>query len=71
MHPATGYSVATSLRLGPVVADAVLRGAGPAELRALVRSRRRRATLALLGLGPAGGAVAMLRLARLMAPADR
>ena len=27
--------------------------------------------VALLGLGPAGGAVAMLRLARLMAPADR
>ena len=51
VHPATGYSVATSLRLGPVVADAVLRGAGAAELRALVRSRRRRATLALLGLG--------------------
>ncbi|MCW2584195.1 MAG: hypothetical protein JWQ53_2985 [Klenkia sp.] len=51
VHPATGYSVATSLRLGPVVADAVLRGASATELRALVRSRRRRATLALLGLG--------------------
>ncbi|SCX55115.1 lycopene beta-cyclase [Klenkia marina] len=51
VHPATGYSVATSLRLGPVVADAVVGGAGPAEVRSLVRSRRRRATLALLGLG--------------------
>lgn len=51
VHPATGYSVATSLRLGPVVADAVVRGAGPAELQALVRPRRRRTTLALLGLG--------------------
>ena len=51
VHPATGYSVATSLRLGPVIADAVVRGAGPAELQALVRSSRRRATLALLGLG--------------------
>ena len=51
VHPATGYSVATSLRLGPVVADAVVGGAGPGELQALVRSRRRRATLALLGLG--------------------
>jgi hypothetical protein len=27
--------------------------------------------VALLGLGPAAGAVAMLRLARIMAPADR
>jgi lycopene beta-cyclase len=51
VHPATGYSVATSLRLGPVVAAAVRGGAGPGELQALVRSRRRRATLALLGLG--------------------
>lgn len=51
VHPATGYSVAASLRLGPVVADAVLRGADAAEVRALVLSRRRRATRALLGLG--------------------
>ena len=51
VHPATGYSVATSLRLGPMVADAVVGGAGPAELQTLVRSRRRRATLALFGLG--------------------
>ncbi|MEI4272183.1 lycopene cyclase family protein [Klenkia sp. LSe6-5] len=51
VHPATGYSVASSLRLGPVVADAVVGGAGPAEVAALVRSRRRRATLGLLGIG--------------------
>ncbi|MCO7219237.1 lycopene cyclase family protein [Klenkia sp. PcliD-1-E] len=51
VHPATGYSVATSLRLGPVVADAVVGGAGPAEVAALVRPRRLRATLGLLGLG--------------------
>jgi lycopene beta-cyclase len=51
VHPATGYSVAASLRSGGVVADAVLAGADEAAVRALVRGARRRATLGLLGLG--------------------
>ncbi|MCZ2820729.1 lycopene cyclase family protein [Modestobacter sp. VKM Ac-2977] len=51
VHPATGYSVATSLRAGSTIADAVLAGADAAAVRALVRSARQRATLGLLGLG--------------------
>jgi len=51
VHPATGYSVAASLRAGGTVADALLAGADAAAVRALVRSARQRATLGLLGLG--------------------
>ena len=51
VHPATGYSVATSLQIGGAVADAVLAGADAAAVRALVRSTRRRATLGLFALG--------------------
>ncbi|MCZ2827297.1 lycopene cyclase family protein [Modestobacter sp. VKM Ac-2986] len=51
VHPATGYSVATSLRTGAAVADAVLAGADADAVRALVRSARRRATLGLFALG--------------------
>jgi len=51
VHPATGYSVATSLRTGGAVADAVLAGADAAAVRGLVRSTRRRATLGLFALG--------------------
>ncbi|NEK93883.1 FAD-binding protein [Modestobacter muralis] len=51
VHPATGYSVATSLRTGSVVADAVQAGADAAAVRALVRGARRRATLGLFALG--------------------
>jgi lycopene beta-cyclase len=51
VHPATGYSVATSLRTGGAVADAVLAGADAAAVRALVRGARRRATLGLFALG--------------------
>ncbi len=50
VHPATGYSVASSLRLGPRVA-AALAGGGPAAARRAVRAARPRATAALLGLG--------------------
>ena len=48
MHPATGYSVASSLRLGPRVAAALAAGADP---RPVVRAARPRTTAALLGLG--------------------
>jgi lycopene beta-cyclase len=48
VHPATGYSVASSLRLGPRVAAALAGGADP---RRAVRAARPRATAALLGLG--------------------
>ena len=48
VHPATGYSVASSLRLGPRVAAALARGGDP---RPVVRTARPRATAALLGLG--------------------
>ncbi|MGY1726495.1 lycopene cyclase family protein [Geodermatophilus sp. SYSU D01062] len=48
VHPATGYSVASSLRLGPRVAAALAAGGDP---RAVVRRARPRATAALLGLG--------------------
>ena len=51
VHPATGYSVATSLQTGGAVADAVLAGADAADVRALVRGARRRATLGLFALG--------------------
>ena len=51
VHPATGYSVAASLRAGSTIADAVLAGAGAAAVRAVVLSARQRATLGLLGLG--------------------
>lgn len=51
VHPATGYSIATSLRAGSTIADAVLAGADAAAVRALVRSARQRATLGMLGLG--------------------
>ncbi|MGY1650123.1 lycopene cyclase family protein [Geodermatophilus sp. SYSU D01119] len=48
VHPATGYSVASSLRLGPRVAAALAAGRDP---RPVVRAARPRATAALLGLG--------------------
>ncbi|MGY1736013.1 lycopene cyclase family protein [Geodermatophilus sp. SYSU D00684] len=48
VHPATGYSVASSLRLGPRVAAVLAAGGDP---RAVVRRARPRATAALLGLG--------------------
>jgi lycopene beta-cyclase len=48
VHPATGYSVASSLRLGPRVAAALAAGRDP---RPVVRTARPRATAALLGLG--------------------
>jgi len=48
VHPATGYSVASSLRLGPRVAAALAAGADP---RPVVRAARPRTTAALLGLG--------------------
>ncbi|SHG26901.1 lycopene cyclase (CrtL-type) [Geodermatophilus nigrescens] len=48
VHPATGYSVAASLRLGPRVAAALAAGRDP---RPVVRAARPRATAALLGLG--------------------
>ena len=51
VHPATGYSVATSLQTGGAVADAVLAGADAAAVRSLVRGARRRATLGLFALG--------------------
>ncbi|MFQ1004271.1 lycopene cyclase family protein [Modestobacter sp. SSW1-42] len=51
VHPATGYSVATSLQTGGTVADAVLAGADAAAVRSLVRGARRRATLGLFALG--------------------
>ncbi|GAA4753763.1 lycopene cyclase family protein [Modestobacter marinus] len=51
VHPATGYSVAASLRAGGTVADALLAGADAAAVRALVRGARQRASLGLLGLG--------------------
>ncbi|MGY1731111.1 lycopene cyclase family protein [Geodermatophilus sp. SYSU D01045] len=48
VHPATGYSVASSLRLGPRVAAALAAGG---DARAVVRRARPRTTAALLGLG--------------------
>ncbi|SFO71889.1 lycopene beta-cyclase [Geodermatophilus dictyosporus] len=48
VHPATGYSVASSLRLGPRVAAALATGRDP---RPVVRAARRRTTAGLLGLG--------------------
>jgi lycopene beta-cyclase len=51
VHPATGYSVATSLRTGGDVADAVLAGADAAAVRSLVRGARRRATLGMFAVG--------------------
>ncbi len=48
VHPATGYSVASSLRLGPRVAAALAAGRDPAPV---VRAARPRATAALLELG--------------------
>jgi lycopene beta-cyclase len=50
VHPATGYSVASSLRLGPRVAAALADGGVPAARRA-VRAARARTTAGLLGLG--------------------
>ena len=47
MHPATGYSVATSLRLAPVLADALATGAGPGDLHRLIWTRPALATHAL------------------------
>ncbi|MGY1673122.1 lycopene cyclase family protein [Geodermatophilus sp. SYSU D00710] len=51
VHPATGYSVAASLRLGAGVAASLTGGGGPAAARRAVRAARPRATAALLGLG--------------------
>ncbi|MGY1785031.1 lycopene cyclase family protein [Geodermatophilus sp. SYSU D00698] len=48
VHPATGYSVASSLRLGPRVAAALAAGG---DARSVVRRARPRTTAALLGLG--------------------
>ncbi|WP_369254803.1 lycopene cyclase family protein [Geodermatophilus amargosae] len=48
VHPATGYSVASSLRLGPRVAAALAAGGDP---RAVLRAARPRTTAGLLGLG--------------------
>lgn len=48
VHPATGYSVASSLRLGPRVAATLAAGADP---RPVVRAARPRTTAALLDLG--------------------
>ncbi|MGY1829502.1 lycopene cyclase family protein [Geodermatophilus sp. SYSU D01180] len=48
VHPATGYSVASSLRLGPRVAAALAAGG---DARAVVRRARPRTTAALLGVG--------------------
>ncbi|MEX5719459.1 lycopene cyclase family protein [Geodermatophilus maliterrae] len=50
VHPATGYSVASSLRLGPRVAAALADGGAPAA-RGAVRAARPRTTAGLLGLG--------------------
>jgi lycopene beta-cyclase len=59
-HPATGYSVADSLRLAPLVADALVEGGPPAARRAVWSGRaravhrlRRAGLHALLALGPA------------------
>ena len=48
LNPATGYSVAASLRLGPEVAAALAAGRDP---HPVVRAARPRTTAALLGLG--------------------
>ncbi|MGY1694262.1 lycopene cyclase family protein [Geodermatophilus sp. SYSU D00814] len=48
VHPATGYSVASSLRLGPQVAAALAAGRDP---HAVVRAARPRTSAALLALG--------------------
>ncbi|WP_175471871.1 lycopene cyclase family protein [Geodermatophilus telluris] len=48
VHPATGYSVASSLRLGPRVAGALAAGQDP---RPVLRAARRRTTAGLLDLG--------------------
>ncbi|WP_176449905.1 lycopene cyclase family protein [Geodermatophilus saharensis] len=48
VHPATGYSVASSLRLGPQVAAALAEGRDP---HVVVRAARPRTTAALLALG--------------------
>ncbi|MGR7026971.1 lycopene cyclase family protein [Geodermatophilus sp. URMC 62] len=48
VHPATGYSVAASLRLGPRVAATLAAGKDP---RPVLRAARPRTTAALLGLG--------------------
>lgn len=50
VHPATGYSVAASLALAPVVAAALASGGWDAARRA-VRTPRRRATAGLLAAG--------------------
>lgn len=52
VHPATGYSVATSLRLAPVLAAAVASGADGTDLHHLIWSRQALAThvLRLRGL---------------------
>lgn len=51
VHPATGYSVAASLRLGPQVAAALAAGGGPVAARQAVRSARNRVTAGLLQVG--------------------
>ncbi|WNV77144.1 lycopene cyclase family protein [Geodermatophilus sp. DSM 44513] len=51
VHPATGYSVASSLRLGPRVAAALAAGGDARAVRRVVRAARPGATVALLGLG--------------------
>ncbi len=48
VHPATGYSVASSLRLGPRVAATLVDGGDP---RPVVRAARPRTTAGLLALG--------------------
>ncbi|SNS42078.1 lycopene cyclase (CrtL-type) [Geodermatophilus pulveris] len=51
VHPATGYSVASSLRLGPRVAGALVAGGDGRAVRRVLRAARPPATAALLGLG--------------------
>jgi len=51
VHPATGYSVAASLRLGPRLAAALASGGDGRAARRVVRAARPPATAALLGLG--------------------
>ncbi|ATE56226.1 lycopene cyclase family protein [Actinosynnema pretiosum] len=56
VHPATGYGVATALRLAPVVADALAAGEGPEVLwtqeTRMVHALRLRGLTALLSLAP-------------------
>lgn len=51
VHPATGYSVGASLRLGPQVAAVLAAGGDRRAARHAVLTARRRATAALLGVG--------------------